>query len=76
MTRSSCLVGLAPWPVGVEVRILSVARHSWLLRPVGVRSMSSPEELSGKEGESEMPEEGSADPAKSLGGLGTRLGSN
>lgn len=55
---------------------MSVARHSWLLRPVGVRSMSSPEELSGKEGESEMPEEGSADPAKSLGGLGTRLGSN
>ena len=38
--------------------------------------MSSPEELSGKEGDSEMPEEGSAEPAKSRGGLGTRLGSN
>lgn len=42
----------------------------------GDRSLSSSEDESGKEGEREMPEEGSADPAKVRGGLGTRLGSS
>lgn len=54
----------------------SGVRHSWLLIPVGVKSMSSPEELRGKEADTEMPEDGSAEPAKRRGGLGTRLGSN
>ena len=73
--RSSCLAGLVTCPVGVEVRILSVARHSWLLTPVGVMSMSSPDELRGKEGETEMPDEGSVEPANNLGDFGTKLGS-
>lgn len=42
----------------------------------GERSLSSSDDESGKDGDREMPEEGSADPAKVRGGLGTRLGSS
>lgn len=42
----------------------------------GERSLSSSDDERGKEGDKEMPEEGSADPAKVRGGLGTRLGSS
>lgn len=42
----------------------------------GERSLSSSDDDRGKEGDKEMPEEGSADPAKVRGGLGTRLGSS
>lgn len=41
----------------------------------GERSLSSSDDERGKEGDREMPEEGSADPAKVRGGLGTKLGS-
>lgn len=43
---------------------------------LGERSLSSSDDESGKEGDKDMPEEGSADPAKVRGGLGTRLGSS
>lgn len=42
---------------------------------LGERSLSSSDDERGKEGDKDMPEEGSADPAKVRGGLGTRLGS-
>lgn len=42
----------------------------------GERSLSSSDDERGKDGDKEMPEEGSADPAKVRGGLGTRLGSS
>lgn len=42
----------------------------------GERSLSSSDDERGKEGDKEMPEEGSADPANVRGGLGTRFGSN
>lgn len=41
----------------------------------GEKSLSSPEDESGKDGESEIPEEASAEPANVRGGLGTKLGS-
>lgn len=42
----------------------------------GERSLSSSDDERGKDGDKEMPEDGSADPAKVRGGLGTRLGSS
>lgn len=57
-----------------EVRSIDI----WLVGSApsaGEKSLSSPEDESGKDGEREMPEEGSAEPAKVRGGLGTKLGS-
>lgn len=53
-------------------------RREWMTGRVpsaGDRSLSSSDDERGKEGDNEMPEEGSADPAKVRGGLGTRFGS-
>lgn len=53
-------------------------RREWMTGRVasaGDRSLSSSDDDRGKEGDNEMPEEGSADPAKVRGGLGTRFGS-
>lgn len=43
---------------------------------MGDRSLSSSDDDGGKDGDKEMPEEGSVEPAKVRGGLGTRLGSS
>lgn len=58
---------------GLEVRMEFMAGKA---PSPGDRSLSSSDDESGKEGDREMPEEGSADPAKVRGGLGTRLGSS
>lgn len=58
---------------GLEVRMEFMAGKA---PSPGDRSLSSSDDESGKEGDREMPEEGSADPAKVRGGLGTRFGSS
>lgn len=58
---------------GVDVRRECMAGRA---PSPGERSLSSSDDERGKEGDKEMPEEGSADPAKVRGGLGTRLGSS
>ncbi len=64
--------------LGLELAAEVRSADEWLAGSTpsgGEKSLSSPEDESGKDGEREMPEEGSAEPANVRGGLGTKLGS-